>query len=232
MTPTASDQTLDLIFDPAGTPAPAVRNAVLPLLELTLAQTGSQGAYIYRLYPEDGPSLRLAVWAGLPPSGIGRFRVQLSGARARWHLDPAAPALLDTAAWSDWRFQDFPEFLQHRFEVAAAIPLLDGGALAGIAHICRRQPTPFLAGEAAFLCTLGLPLGSLLAATFTRARLQSEVEQLARRLADRRIVEQAKGLLQSRNSWTEEEAYLHLWRTSRRRRTPMRLIAQEIIHAG
>jgi len=41
--------------------------------------------------------------------------------------------------------------------------------------------------------------------------------------------DRAKGLLQVSYQWTEEEAYLHLRRTSRQRRQPMREIAREII---
>ena len=52
---------------------------------------------------------------------------------------------------------------------------------------------------------------------------------LNRRLADRKLLERAKGLLQTRFRWTEEQAYLHLRNISRRRRTPMREIAQEVI---
>jgi AmiR/NasT family two-component response regulator len=48
-------------------------------------------------------------------------------------------------------------------------------------------------------------------------------------LADRKLLDRAKGLLQASFQWTEEEAYLHLRRTSRQRRTPMRDIAREVI---
>ena len=60
-------------------------------------------------------------------------------------------------------------------------------------------------------------------------KLETEVEALSRKLADRKLLDRAKGLLQASHQWTEEEAYLHLRRTSRQRRTPMRDVAREII---
>jgi uroporphyrinogen-III synthase len=60
-------------------------------------------------------------------------------------------------------------------------------------------------------------------------KLESEVEDLSRKLADRKLFDRAKGLLQVAYQWTEEQAYLHIRRTSRQSRRPMRDIAQEII---
>ena len=63
-------------------------------------------------------------------------------------------------------------------------------------------------------------------------RAVSDIERLSRKLADRKLFDRAKGLLQAGNQWTEEQAYLHLRRTSQQRRTPMRDIAREIIDLG
>ena len=76
--------------------------------------------------------------------------------------------------------------------------------------------------------SLSLPLGTLLIASTLRERL----EKAAQDLADRKILERAKGLLQARFQWTEEEAYLRIRRLSRRCRTPMRDIAQLVIESS
>jgi hypothetical protein len=52
---------------------------------------------------------------------------------------------------------------------------------------------------------------------------------LERKLAERKLIERAKGLLQAHNRWREEDAYDHLRRTSRQQRLPMALVAQRII---
>jgi GAF domain-containing protein len=220
------DPSLNVIYrphlEPVGNPA------LHPLLDLSLAQTNSQGAYVYVL-DRSSQGLQLVAANGCPVSDIETFDVQLRPAAARWHRENQAAVVLDREAWSDWRLERFPEFVRNRFPAAACIPLVEGGAVVGIANVCRTHPAPYSAREVAFLRSLSLPLGALIAHSATRQKLESEVEILARKLADRKLLERAKGLLQARHQWTEEEAYLHLRRTSRQRRTPMRQIAREVI---
>ena len=123
----------------------------------------------------------------------------------------------------------FPEFLRNRFQAAVSVPLIDQGEVVGVVNICRVAPAGYLPREAAFLRSLSLPLGALLSHSRTRVKLETEVEELSRKLADRKLLDRAKGLLQARHQWTEEKAYLQIRLTSRQRRIPMRDVAREII---
>ena len=198
-----------------------------PFLELCLAQTNSQGAYLYRL---DGDALQLQEWSGRAASDMDRFEAALSLEAARWHRENLDAAFLDRAAWSEGRLERFPEFLHNRFEAAASIPLVELGRVIGLLHVCRVAAAGFQVREAAFLRSLGLPVGSLMAHSAVRVKLESEVQTLSRKLADRKLLDRAKGILQARFQWTEEEAYLFLRRSSRQRRTAMREIAQEVVN--
>jgi signal transduction protein with GAF and PtsI domain len=202
--------------------------SIHPLLELSLAQTNSQGAYLYRL--DRAPdSLELVAWSGRAVSAMESFDVELRPQAAGWHRENLTAVLLDRDAWSDWRFDRFPEFLRNRFQAIASVPLLDHGAVVGVVNICRAAPSTYQQSETTFLRSLSLPLGALLSHAALRVKLESEVEALSRKLADRKLLERAKGLLQVSHQWTEEQAYLNLRRTSRQRRTAMRDIAQEVI---
>jgi hypothetical protein len=214
---------------PAGIPSPALANSLGPLIDLALSQTGSTGAYIYRTVAGDTASLHLVWWAGPAPTDLGSFRIQVAGAKAIWHTSFDSLVSLPGDASSDWRFQDFPEFLHNHFQAAAAIPLVDHGIIVGRAHFCRREAKAYGPGESSFLSRLSLPIGALLAGTWARAELQSELERVSRKLAERKVVERAKGLLQQRFSWSEEQAYLYLRQNSRIRRVPLAELAQEVI---
>ena len=226
MAATTNVPSLNVVYRPH--PAVHLRTSIHPLLELSLAQTNSQGAYLYRL-DRDPDGLELVGWSGRAASDIESFDVELRRQAAVWHRETLTAVLLDRDAWSDWRFERFPEFLGNRFQAVASVPLVDGGEVVGIVNICRLAAAPYQPREAAFLRSLSLPLGALLAHSTARVKLESEVELLSRKLADRKLLDRAKGLLQASYQWTEEEAYLHLRRTSRQRRTPMRDVAQEII---
>jgi signal transduction protein with GAF and PtsI domain len=75
-----------------------------------------------------------------------------------WHRENLTAVILDRDAWSDWRFERFPEFLHNRFQAAASVPLLDHGAVVGIVNICRLASGAYQPRESAFLRSLSLPL--------------------------------------------------------------------------
>jgi AmiR/NasT family two-component response regulator len=97
-----------------------------------------------------------------------------------------------------------------------------------MANFCRTEGASFRARELAFLVGLSAPLAALL----TASTLREELERTAQQLADRKLLDRAKGLLQESLGWTEEESYLQIRRLSRQQRTPMREIARQVIDAG
>jgi len=200
--------------------------AITPLLDLGLSESNSQGAYVYVV---DLPNsmARLAVWSGL---SIGSsIPLEFEGRQASTHFSRTTPLVLQEGAWKHRAFESLPEFQSSRFEGVISIPLLDSGRMIGLFNVCRARPMALRGREFSFLLSLGGPIGALLAASFARWTLEREVEKLTQQLADRKLLERAKGLIQSRFDWTEEQAYFCLRNLSRRRRTHMRHIAQEVI---
>ncbi len=64
------------------------------------------------------------------------------------------------------------------------------------------------------------------------AALQSEIGELRDRLAMRKLLDRAKGLLQATQGMTEPEAFRWIQKTSMDRRTTMRALAQEILDSN
>jgi len=228
----SSPTQLRIVYQAQPAQTVAVRDqAVGPLLEICLAQVHVQGVYVYRLNEEQA-ALELSVWRGLRPTAILRYQVHVDPKTSNWYLGMNANSVFEKGAWQDWRFQNLPEFLHNRFESALSIPVIEAGKPAGIANFCRLHTGGFNLQEIGFLTTLSLPLGSLLAGAATqdeKVRLETELEKVNRKLADRKLLDRAKGILQARFDWTEEEAYYRLRRTSRQSRTPMREIALHVI---
>jgi len=201
--------------------------AMAALLGLAVDETQSQGAYVYSFNPAAGPA-RLAGWAGLPPAD-GALPEEVPPGAARLHLGRSAPVVVREQAWSDARFEALPEFAKNRFEGVASIPLLESGTVIGLMNVCRSHRVSLQGSALSFLLSLSVPVSALVAGEAARARLRREIDHLNRQLADRKLLERAKGLIQARFQWSEEQAYLHLRNMSRRRRTPMRDIALEVI---
>jgi hypothetical protein len=196
--------------------------AIVPLLEMALAQTNGNGAYVYAFDPGE-PFARLAAWAGLAPTDADWRNLKTPS----HFLQRATAVVLHQRASDDWRFENLQEFRKFRFSGVVSIPLLDAGELVGVANFCRTLAAPLPPRELSFLLTLSLPLGALLNGEAVRERL----ERTTQLLANRKVLARAKGVLQAKLGWTEEEANLHLRRLSRQNGTPLREIAREVIQA-
>jgi uroporphyrinogen-III synthase len=104
----------------------------------------------------------------------------------------------------------------------------------GVINVHHRDSHRYSADEVALLTFIGEQMGVAVANSMLseqNARLREETEDMKRQLETRKLVERAKGLLQSRHNLTEEEAYLRLRNESRRLRRPMRDLAEAIILA-
>ncbi|MEV5708061.1 response regulator [Actinoallomurus sp. NPDC052274] len=62
--------------------------------------------------------------------------------------------------------------------------------------------------------------------------LEAEVSSLGERLETRKLVDRAKGLLQSAHGWSEPEAFRWIQKTSMDRRLTMRAVAEAVIAGG
>jgi hypothetical protein len=197
-----------------------------PVIELAITQANSHGAYVYGFEPETGRA-SLSAFVGPAPSPKAKL-TELSGPAVAFHRNRRTPILLHQDVAADWRFAVWPEFKSSRFDGVASVPLIAPAGVVGVANFCRTGGSSFRARELSFLIGLSAPLAALL----TTSVLREELERKAQQLADRKLLDRAKGLLQASFGWSEEEAYLQIRRLSRQQRTPMREIARQVIKAG
>jgi GAF domain-containing protein len=209
---------------------------VSSVLELVVSISDSDAAHLYWMDPA-AYELRLVGASSTPEDGrIPRVSLEFSPAAKLWLEGLRKPGALSSG---DAHLSSFPETVASEVASLMAFPLRWEGKLAGILTLSRRDSRSYGSSEIE-------PIGKLADALIAAAREMDhrrEVESLReklrlarrentlleRRLAERKLVERAKGLLQAHFDWTEEEAYYHLRRTSRQQRTPMAVIAQRII---
>src|SRR5262249_21014444 len=91
----------------------------------------------------------------------------------------------------------------------------------------NRDPCVFSPREVKAVSTIG----HLVGAAIEMARLENEVTQLSDKLATRKLVERAKGVMQRELSITEEEAYAMIQKQARQRRKSMKEISEAILLA-
>ena len=125
----------------------------------------------------------------------------------------------------DERFRLFSQLPEDGFEAFLSVPILAGGRLIGVLNLQHRQCHEHSQQETKLVSTIG----HLVGAEIERARLDSEVAKLTGQLATRKLIERAKGILQRDLGFTEEQSYLKLQQESRRRRMPMKQVAEAVV---
>jgi uroporphyrinogen-III synthase len=106
--------------------------------------------------------------------------------------------------------------------------------MVGAINVHHREAHPHTPEEIGLITFIGEQMGGAISRAVLadeNARLLEETQEMKRQLETRKLVERAKGILQSRYKLTEEEAYLRLRNESRRLRRPMRDLAEAIILA-
>ena len=109
---------------------------------------------------------------------------------------------------------------------------MSGGDVIGVINVHHREIHQHSTEEVSLLTFVGEQMGGAISKSVLaeeNARLLEETNEMKRQLETRKLVERAKGILQSKYKLTEEEAYLRLRNESRRLRRPMKDLAEAII---
>lgn len=202
------------------------------LVRLTVDVTSCDACLIY-LAEADGEVVLRA--SQLPHAAeIGNIRIKAGEGVTGWVAEHRSVVALRSHAAADKRFKNFPALVEDTYEALLSVPLVSGGDVIGVINVHHKQEHAHTPEEAGLLTFLGEQMGGAVAKsrlTNENARLQEETLEMRRQLETRKLVERAKGILQSKYKLSEESAYLRLRNESRRLRRPMRDLAEAIILA-
>ena len=200
-----------------------LENVLMEVVEFAASMVPCDACFVYVL---EGEELVLRASRNPHPQAVARLKLRagqemMTGGVAE-HREPV---IVPQKAYADPRCKLFNELPEDRFEAFLSVPLVSRGRLVGVLNLQNRAPHRYDDCEIGLISTLGFLVG----AEIEMARLEGENSQLAERLAMRKLVERAKGILQSELMISEPEAYLMLQRQSQQRRRPMKEIAEAIV---
>jgi two-component system, response regulator PdtaR len=124
--------------------------------------------------------------------------------------------------------------VEDTYEAFLSVPVVSAGKTIGVINVHHRETHAHAPEEVSTIAFIGQQMGSAIGKSLLEeenARLTEEAAEVKRQLETRKVVERAKGILQRRQSITEEEAYLRMRNESRRLRKPMKELAEAIILA-
>jgi two-component system, response regulator PdtaR len=209
----------------------SIDNTVQELIALVVEATHCHACLLYLADHESGEIVLRA--SQLPHEAeTGSVRLRPGEGVAGWVAQHKSPVALSRDASADPRFRLFTSLLEDTFEALASVPLIGRGEVIGVLNVHHREPREYTPDEIAFLCFLGEQMGGAIAYAALAALnvgLKKEAVLARHQLEERKIVERAKGLLQQRLGLSEDQAYQRLRDESRRRRLPMREVAEAVL---
>jgi uroporphyrinogen-III synthase len=177
------------------------------------------------LYVLEGNQLILRASKNPHPDVVDRLRVQLGEGITGWVAKHREPVVIERNASSDPRFRAFMELPEDTYQSFLSIPVISRGRVVSVLNLQHKEPYVFTPREIKAIATIAHLAGSAI----ELARLEGEVSDLADKLEVRKLVERAKGIVQSQFGVSEEEAYSILKKQARSRRKTMREIAEAIL---
>jgi uroporphyrinogen-III synthase len=194
------------------------------IIGLTSQVTNCDAALVYLI---DLETNEIVLRASQVPHArdLGTLRMKIGEGITGWVAEHKSVVALPRNAGSDTRFKRFQALVEDTYEAFLSVPLVNRGEIIGVVNVHHRQPYEHSPEEISLVTFIGEQMGT----TIAKSLLEDQNEMLREQLETRKLVERAKGLLQSRHQLTEEEAYLRLRNESRRLRRPMKELAEAII---
>lgn len=203
----------------ASDPLHEVLNRIVSFIETLLS---CDSCFLYVL---EGDHLVMRASKNPHPDVVDRLGLKMGQGITGWVAEHREPAVINSGALRDARFEAFHDLPEDTFEAFLSVPILARGGLVGVINVQHRQPHHYTPWEVQTIATVGFLVG----AEIEMARLESERAALSGQLESRKVIERAKGLLQRDHNISEEEAYLMMQKESRRRRKTMREIAEAVL---
>jgi uroporphyrinogen-III synthase len=203
------------------------------IIGLTAQVTGCDACLVYLIETE---THEIVLRASQVPHArdLGTLRMKIGEGVTGWVAEHKSVVALSENAGSDRRFKRFPALIEDTYDAFLSVPLLNKGDVIGVINVHHRQIHEHTPGEISLLTFVGEQMGAAISKSILEDQnesLRRETEEMRLQLETRKLVERAKGILQSRHNLTEEEAYLRLRNESRRLRRPMKDLAEAIILA-
>lgn len=156
---------------------------------------------------------------------IGHIILKQGEGITGWAAQHKKAVVLESQAYLDPRFKAFKQLPEDKYESFLSVPIIDQSGVVGVINLQNKAPLNFLKVEIETIESLV----KIIASAFTKVALDRKVNNLERKLEERKIIEKAKGVLMKQKNMTEEEAYSYIRKEAMIKRKSMKEIAVAIL---
>lgn len=194
------------------------------ILEGTSKLIQCDSLFIYVFDPLD-KALVLMASQNPHPAQMGAVKLKLGEGITGWVAENKQVVMLPRNASKDSRFKFISGLPEDTFQSFLSVPIFFRDEVVGVFNIQNRQAYEFPENT---ILAMRL-IGEIVGFTIAYARLHEDFSKLKEDLRSRKLVERAKGVLQTTLKVSEEQAYRMLQQESMKTRRSMAEIAEAII---
>ncbi len=156
---------------------------------------------------------------------IGRIILEKGEGITGWVAEHQKTVAIEKRSYKDARFKFFEDLPEDRYEAFLSVPILNEEGVVGVINLQHKDPYVFKKTQIRTVEALV----KLIASAFAQVMLQRKIDQLENKLAERKIVERAKGVLMQERRITEDDAYHFIRKEAMNKRKSMREVSEAIL---
>ncbi len=202
--------------------ATPLQEVLAEVVELVASMVECDSCFVYLLESE---KLVLRASKNPHPELVDRLKLKLGQGITGWVAEHREPVTITRNALNEPCFKLSNELPEDHFEAFLSVPIVSGGRLVGVVALQNRAEHQFTPRDISLIAAVGFLVGT----EVERARLESENFALSGRLAARKLIERAKGILQRDLGISEDDAYRSMQQESQQRRRSMKEIAEAVV---
>lgn len=155
---------------------------------------------------------------------LGKITLKRGEGITGWVAAHKKTVALTNKAYQDERFKYFKELPEDRYEAFLSVPILDREGVVGVINLQNKESYNFTTEE---IKTVEAVV-KIIASAFEKIVLERKVGYLENKLAERKIIEKAKGILMKEKNLTEKEAYELLRKEAMSKRKTIKEISEAV----
>ena len=160
-----------------------------------------------------------------PNEQVGRIILERGEGVTGWVAEHQKTVAIEKKAYKDARFKFFEDLPEDTYEAFLSVPILDVDGVVGVVNLHNKKPYKFSNAQ----IKTAESLVKIIASAFAEVMLQRRIDRLENKLAERKIVERAKGVLMQERKMNEDDAYHFIRKEAMSKRKSMREVSEAIL---
>jgi len=156
---------------------------------------------------------------------LGQITMEKGEGITGWVLEHNKTVAIEKEAYKDLRFKTFRELPEDRYESFLSVPIMDVDGVVGVINFQSKHTYTFSKEQ----IEVAEAIVKIIASAFEQVLLGRKIGQLQTKLAERKLIEEAKGVVMKVKNIDENAAYHYIRQEAMSKRKSMKEVAEAVL---